>query len=155
MLTNYRLRHKLPWWCQIALNHYLYWYILIIIYIINMFTVLTKQSQKASLCYSRLFIVQIRHFTTKLGPTDSCWQVCISFMHISVVMWSSVASSRIPHRMSITLHAASSSLLDKGRHRLSCTLRLQTFCCFKYSLQVLLNLLTTFNIDENVEPIYF
>ena len=40
--------------------------------------------------------------TTKLGPIDNRWPLSISFMHSSVVMWSSVASSRTPHRMSTT-----------------------------------------------------
>lgn len=40
--------------------------------------------------------------TTKLGPMERRWQFSISFIHSSVVMWSSVASSRTPHLMSTT-----------------------------------------------------
>lgn len=40
--------------------------------------------------------------TTKLGPIDNRWQFSISFIQSSVVIWSSVASSRTPHRMSTT-----------------------------------------------------
>ena len=38
----------------------------------------------------------------KLGPVDSFWHARSSLMHSSVVMWSSVDSSRTPHLMSTT-----------------------------------------------------
>ena len=50
-----------------------------------------------------------RKLTTKLGPTEILWQFSISLIHSSVVEWSSVASSRIPHLMSATYTYATSS----------------------------------------------
>ena len=49
-----------------------------------------------------LRLLQLHQLTMKFGPVDSFWHARSSLMQSSVVMWSSVDSSRTPHLMSTT-----------------------------------------------------
>ena len=81
------------------------------------------QSINYAIFYSSLFKIKKTNFnvkqykeifTTKFGPLDSFWQFFTSCRQSSVVLWSSVASSRTPQRMS-TIYIKTHFVINKWR----------------------------------------